>query len=260
MAENTQVTKSKKDTFNERVLSKRPDLNIDNEDEYYAALSEDYDNYDNQTKALTEENERYKNNEKMIVDFVTANKNNGMYLDDLMNGKDIFESAVSRHGYDGVLEYLQSEEAREKYRAADEEYRNRLDRNKALDEESTKNLAKTDKALLAAIEEGRFTRDECTKAIDFLMDINDGLNVNHCKPEWIEMALKAMNHDNDVETAREEGRVDGVNEGVEKQMRNKKVSGVPSNSPSMPVGAGGKNPIGKNNGKSSTLAGALFGN
>lgn len=259
MAEVTQSAKSKKDTFNERLLGKRPDLNIEDEEAYYGALSEDYDNYENENRSLTEENERYKNNEKQIVDFATANRNNGMYLDDLMNGKDIFESAVSRHGYDGVLEYLQSEEAREKYRKADEDYRARLDKSKALDEEAEKNRIETDGALSKAIEEGKFSREDCVKAIDFLMDINDGLNVNICKVEWIEMALKAMNYDNAVETSREEGRQEGVNEGVEKQMRNRKKNAAPANAPSMPVGAGGRSQMGEDKGDSKSLSNVLFG-
>ena len=259
MEKEIQSAKSKKDTFNERLLGKRPYLNIEDEDAYYGALSEDYDNYENQNKALSEENERYRNNEKQIVDFATANRNNGMYLDDLMNGKDIFESAVSRHGYEGVLEYLQSEEAREKYRQADEKYRETLDRSKALDDEAEKNRIETDGLLNKAIEEGKFTREDCVKAIDFLMDINDGLNVNICKVEWIEMALKAMNYDTAVEESREEGRQEGVNEGVEKQMRRKKNSAPPANSPSMPVGAGGKTQIGEDKNNPKSLSNLVFG-
>lgn len=258
MADTVQSTKSKKDIFNERLSSKRPELNLEDEDAYYGAISEDYDNFENQAKTLGDENERYKSNEKQLVDFATANKNNGMYLDDLMNGKDIFASAVERHGYEGVLEYLQSEEAREKYKQEDDNYRAKLEKSKALDDEAEANRQETDKNLLAAIESGKFTREECEKAIDFLMDINDGLNVNHCEVSWIEMALKAMNHDSDVDNAREEGRIEGVNQGVEKQMKKKSKDAVPNNMPSMPVGAGGKKSIGGSK-KDGSLSGVLFG-
>lgn len=244
MAENVQSAKSKKDSFNERLLANRPELNLEDEDAYYGAINEDYDNYENNAKSLKEENERYKDNERQLVEFATANKNNGLYLDDLMSGKDIFASAIERHGYDGVLEYLQSDEAREKYQQEEENYRARLEKSKKLDEEASLNREETDKNLMSAIEAGEFTREDCEKAIDFLMDINDGLNVNHCEVEWIKMALNAMNHDADVDNAREEGRIEGVNEGVEKQMRKKSKDSAPSNLPSMPVGAGGKKSIG----------------
>lgn len=251
MAENTQPTVSHRDKVRARVGASRPELNMDDEEAVYGAISEDYDNYDN----IQKENEGYKKRERDFADFITSGEHNGEYWEGLANGKDLFEIAVGIHGRDNLLEYLQSEEAIKKYEEADNAYKEKIAKNKELEEASQKNLEETDAALNKAVEEGRFTEEEANNAIEGLLDLADALKMNVCKPEWIEMWLKAQSYDHDVESARSEGHADGVNEGIDKQMssrREKRGGGGPN----MPVGAGGSNAEKKQTG--GTIADKLF--
>lgn len=236
MAENPQSTKSHRDKVRERVGANRPDLNMDDEEAVYGAISEDYDNYDN----IQKENEGYRKREQDFADFITSGEHNGEYWEGLANGKDLFEIAVGIHGRESLLEYLQSDEAIKKYEAADNAYKEKIAKNKELEEAASKNLAETDEKINKAIADGLFTEDEATKAIEGLLDIADAVKLNICEPEWIAMWLKAQAYDNDVESARKEGREEGVNEGIDKQMRSRREKRG-GNGPSMPVGAGGAN-------------------
>ena len=251
MAENPQPTKSHRDRVRERVGANRPDLNMDDEEAVYGAISEDYDNYDNVQK----ENEGYRKRERDFADFITSGEHNGEYWEGLANGKDLFEIAVGIHGRDNLLEYLQSEDAVKKYEEADNAYKEKLAKNRELEEASSKNLEETDTMLNQAIEEGRFTEDECKQAIEGLLDMADELKLNVCKPEYVEMWLKANAYDRDVESARKEGREDGLNEGIDKQMANRREKRGGSG-PNMPVGAGSSNK--ERSGKGGSIAEQLF--
>lgn len=234
MAENTQPTKSKRDKVRERVGASRPDLNMEDEEAVYGAISEDYDNYDN----IQKENEGYRQRERDFADFITSGEHNGEYWEGLANGRDLFEIAVGIHGRENLLEYLQSEEAVKKYEAADAAYKEKLAKNRELEESASRNLSETDEKINKAIADGLFTEDEAEKAIEGLLDIADAIKLNVCEPDWIAMWLKAQAYDDDVESARQEGREEGVNEGIDKQMRTRREKRG-GGGPSMPVGAGG---------------------
>ena len=169
---------------------------------------------------------------------VNSNPDNARYLEGMMNGEDFLSTAIGIHGYDGLIEYLQSEEAREKYKEADAKHKKELAESKALDDECAANAEQTEKDIQSAIDGGRFTEEDYQTALDELFNIADGLELNVCKPEWIEMVIAAKNRDNDVENARKEGREEGLSEGLEKNISKKKGVGKPAGA--MPVGLGGR--------------------
>lgn len=257
MATETQPVKSKKDSFRESYSKRHPDANFDDEESIYGGINEDYDNFDNEISTLKGENERYKRDQDDFINAMTSNKDNGAYVSGMMQGKDILETAIGIHGYDGLIEYLQSEEAREKYKEADAKHKEDLANSKKLDEEADANAEQTNKELADAIAAGRFTEEEKDKALEQLFDIADGLELNVCKPEWIEMVLAANNHDKDVDAAREEGRINGKNEGLEQNIRGRK-KGAPQGQPSMPVNMGGR-PANKEQKRGGSLASLLMG-
>lgn len=240
MEKDNQTPKTKKDTFMERYSSRHPDVNAEDEESFYGGISDDYDQYENENSTLKSENERYRKNESDLIGRISAGEDNGAYLDGMMNGKHVLETAIEIHGRDGLMEYLQDESLAEKFMEADKRHKDSIDKNNKLREESEKNAEQTDADISAAIEAGRFTQEEANEAIEGILDICDGITLNICKPEWIEMWLSAKNHDSDVDNAREEGRMDGVNEGIEKQMAKRKSATAPAGKPSMPVGGGGR--------------------
>lgn len=238
MATENQDNRSKKERMWDRLSKSKPDLNMEDEEAVYGSIYDDYDHFEGENKRLSDENEEYKQREKQFGDWITSGEHNGEYFEGMMNGDDVFETATMIHGYDALLEYLQSEEARKKYKKANEEFEKRKAENKKLEEESQANLENTNNELAAAVSDGRFTEEQAKEAIIGLFDICDGLNVKVCKPEWVEMWIKAKSHDADVDAARKEGREEGVNEGIDRQIQQRRANRG-QNRPSMPVGAGG---------------------
>lgn len=208
------------------------------DEDMYRRLGEDFDNYDNQVAELSASNDRYKKDQEDLLKAVNANKDNGRYLEGMMNGEDFLSTAIGIHGYDGLIEYLQSEEAREKYREADEKHKAELAKSEELNKEAMANAEQTEKDIQQAIDGKRFTEEEFASALEELYGMADGLELNVCKPEWIEMVLAARNRDNDVAKAREEGRKQGVTEGLEKNLKQKKGTNKPQSA--MPVNLGGR--------------------
>ena len=258
MAENVQSAKSKKDTFLEAHKGRHPELNAEDEEGFYGSLSDDYANYDNRISDLENENTKYKKDQDDFIAAMSSNENNSEFVDGMMNGRDWVDTAIGIHGYDGLVEYLQSEEARQKYKEADERHKEKLENIKKIDEEASRNAEKTDADIQKAIEEGRFTQEEYNNALSQLFDISDGLELNVCKPEWIEMILAANNHDADVDKAREDGRKEGRNEGLEENIGKRKNTA--RNEASMPVGMGGRAGGGeKKNGNGSKWGNLLLG-
>lgn len=256
MAEEMQSAKSKKDTLLEAHKGRHPELNAEDEDGFYGSLNDDYANYDNRISDLETQNNKYKKDQDDFLSAMNANENNAEFVDGMMNGKDWVETAVGIHGYDGLIEYLQSEEAREKYKAADAAHKEKIAKSKELDDEATANAEKTDAEIQQAIADGRFTQEQYDDAVSKLFDISDGLELNVCKPEWIEMVIKADNHDANVAKAREDGMVEGRNQGIEENIGKKKSA---PQGAAMPVGMGGK--TGGNSSKKGDGSkwGSLFG-
>lgn len=240
MAENAQTAKSKRDTFRESHAKRHPELNMDDEEAMYGSIAEDYGNYDNQIAELTESNNKYKKDQDDFIAAMASGEDNGAYIDGMMNGRDMWDTAIGIHGYDGLLEYLNNPETREKYKNAEERHKKQIEDNKAFKKEREANAAKTDEEISAAIEAGEFTEQDYNDAIDGLLDIADGISLNVVKPEWVKMWISAKNHDNDVDAAREEGRMDGLNQGIEKNIGRRKKN-ESEGQPQMPVGVGGKN-------------------
>lgn len=257
MAEETQLAKSKKDTFIERHKAKHPDLDFNDEESVYGSINDDFDSFDNQMAELQSSNDKYKKDQDDFLNAMSQNKNNGQFISDMMQGKDWLDTAIGIHGYDGLIEYLSSEEAREKYKEADEKHKKSLEENEAIDKEAQKNAEETDANIQKAIEDGRFTQEQYENAVKTLFDISDGLELNVCKPEWIEMVIKADGSDDAIEKAREEGRLEGKNEGLEENIGGRKKSAAPSNAPSMPTGMGGRTSRGNGN-KGGSLAQLLM--
>ncbi len=237
---NDNLNKSKRETFIEKYRSHRPELPEDDEEAMYGALSEDFDEYDRQMSDLRASNDKYKKDQDDFLKAIASNPDNARYIEGMMNGEDWLSTSIAIHGYDGLIDYLSSEEAREKYKEADAKHKAQLAKSEELDKESAANAEKTDADIAAAIESGRFTREQYEEALGELFDITDGLELNVCKPEWIEMVIAAKNHDTDMEKAREEGRKSGRNEGLEANLAKRRKSSAPAGGPQMPVNMGGR--------------------
>lgn len=206
MAENQDV-KTKRDLLRERMREKYPDKNFDDDEVLAGQIADDYDSYDNELTGLRER-------EKQISDLFTTDPRSAQFLLNWKEGADPIVELVKQFGPDALQDP-------DKLAAASKEYADKVTEAAKYDEQYQANMDETLAALDGLQKEG-VTDEEIDKAMGFLIGImKDGL-LGKFTPESIHMALNAINHDNDVDNAMQEGEVKGKNTKINEKLRSMK--------------------------------------
>lgn len=114
---------------------------------------------------------------------------------------------------------LEDPEKQEALAAANKEFAERIAQEKEYEGEYQKNLDETLTTLETMQQEEGLPDEDIDSAMDFLVGIvRDGIMGKFTR-ESIEMAIKAIRHDSDVEAAGHEGEVKGRNSKIEEKLR-----------------------------------------
>ena len=221
MAEEKQV-KSRRDQLGERLKKKYPDREYVDDEALFGQINDDYDEYDNQLSG-------YKERESRLTDMFTKDPRSAQFITDMAQGKDPWASLINRIGIDGVKEMLDDPAKVDEFAASNKEYVERMAKQKNLEEEWEKNM----KATLAMLEQKQqelsLTDEQIDAVADRIKEVTNDAVIGIIKPETVDMVLKAINHDADVATAREEGETLGKNIKAEAQLRKpKRGDGTPA--------------------------------
>ncbi len=204
MAENQKV-KTKRDLLLERMRGKYPDKNFDDEEVLSGQISDDYDSYDKELAEL-------KAREKEISDLFTTDGRSAQFLLNWKDGADPIVELVKQFGPEALQDP-------DKLAAASKEYADKVAESQKYDEQYKANMDETLVALDRLQKEDGLTDEDIDKAMAFLVGImKDGL-LGKFSPESIRMALNAINHDNDVDYAMQEGEVKGKNTKINEKLR-----------------------------------------
>lgn len=210
MPKNTEV-KSNRDKYMERLKAKYPDKEFADDEALFSQTNEDYDGYDKQL-------EDYRGREKALSDLFASNPRSAAFLTDWRNGEDPIVGLVRKFG-DDFKEALEDPEKQEALAAANKEYAERIAKEGEFEEQYQQNITETLATLEQMQQEDGLSDDDIDNAMEFLIGImKDGLLGKFSK-ESIQMALKAINHDGDVEQADREGEVRGRNSKIEEKLR-----------------------------------------
>lgn len=224
MAENQTPTtaKSKRDLFGERLKKKYPDREYADDEALFGQIDEDYANYD---KQLSD----YQDRESRLTDMFSRDPRSAQFITDMAQGKDPWLAVIERLGIDGITDIMNDPAKQEEYAEANKKYIERLAKEKELGEEYDKNLAES-MATLERIQQERQLGDETVDAaMELIMKIANEAILGKVTPETVDMALRAVNHDADVENARTEGTVAGRNAKINEQLRKQKSGdGLPA--------------------------------
>lgn len=211
MADDKQF-KSKRDQIGARLKNKYPDKEYADDEELFGQINDDYDQYDNELSG-------YKERETKLTDMFSRDPRSAQFITDMAQGKDPWASLITRIGIDGVKELLEDPTKLEDFAASNKEYVERLSKEKSLEAEWEKNM----KATLAMLEQKQaelgMTDEQMDAAADWIRDVTNDAVLGIIKPETIDMAIKAINHDRDVTEAGVEGEIRGKNSRAEAQLR-----------------------------------------
>lgn len=221
MAENNPI-KSRREQHVERLRTKYPDKKFEDEEELFGQISDDYDQYE-------QENGTMKEREKALSNMFRENPQAAFFLNDMREGKDPVMSLVRRLGIE-VKDVLDDPGMQDKIEEANKEYLERVARSRKLDEEYERNMETTLNKTLPEYMQQNGLSEEDIDAIcaAWIQIIRDGI-MGILKPETIILIAKALNHDTDVASAKEEGEVAGKNAKIVEKMRNsRKGDGINS--------------------------------
>lgn len=211
MAEEKQV-KSRRDQFGERLKKKYPDRDYADDEALFGQINDDYDEYDNQLSG-------YKERESKLTDMFTRDPRSAQFITDMAQGKDPWTSLINRIGIDGVKEMLDDPTKMDEFAASNKEYVDRIAKEKGLEEEWEKNMKSTLAMFEQKQQELGLTDEQIDAVADYVKEITNDAVIGIIKPETVDMILKAINHDADIEAASAEGEVRGKNAKVEAKLR-----------------------------------------
>ena len=208
------VDKSKRDIVLERLQMKSPDKDFSDEDVMYEQIGADYDKYEDEIS-------KYRDNEKRFSEMMSADPRSAQYLTDWANGEDPVVGLVRNFGAE-IKDVLEDPEMQDKLAEANKEYVERVAKNKALEEEYSKNMEETLQTLEQFQKERGLSDEQVDGILNMLIQvINDGV-LGKFTAQTLDMACKAMNYDADVASAGEEGRIAGRNDKIVAKLRSER--------------------------------------
>lgn len=207
----TKTIKSNREKYIERLKTKYPDREYADDEALFGQINDDYDYYD-------EELETSRKNDKALSDFMASNPRSAAFLTDWRNGEDPIVSLIRKFG-DDFKAALEDPDKQEALAAANKEYAERIAKEKEYEEQYQKNISETYATITRVQQEKGFTDDDIDNSMELLIGImKDGI-LGKFTAESIEMAVKALRHDSDVEQADREGEVRGRNAKIEEKLR-----------------------------------------
>lgn len=215
-AENQTLTSSR-DRLKNRLSQRYPDRQftgqdgIDAQDVMDDSLEEMFGEYESR------ENE-YNENSKRLNDLFASDARTGALFMKWAEGGNIMEHLIEEFG-DEFLDALASEEGKQKFLDAQTRWLDRVNKNKAADEEAQANFEKSIETLNAFQQEHNLTDEEAIAVFDKIHQIGADMVRGIYTAESLLLAYNAINHDKDVATAKAEGELAGKNAKIKEKMR-----------------------------------------
>ncbi len=195
----------------ERLKKRYPDDSFDNDEAIYGRMMDDYDNGE---KELNE----YKGREKALSDLFTSDPRSAQFLTEWRNGKNPAIALVEMFG-DDFVEELKDPKKQEELANASKAFAERVAKEKEYDEIYAKNIEESREMLEQLQKDEGIDDDDINRAMEFLAGITTDGILGKVSKESVLMALNALDHDNDVDIARQEGVVQGKNTRINERLR-----------------------------------------
>lgn len=130
---------------------------------------------------------------------------------------------------EGVTDLINNPEKQEAYAKANQEYVDKLAEEQSIEEQYNQNFSASLQVLEKVQSEQGLSDDQIDAAYDLIIGIANDVVLGKISEETVLMALKAVNHDADVEAATHEGVIAGRNYKAEENLRKpKKGDGTPN--------------------------------
>lgn len=224
--ENQKVRKGRKE-LGEMLRAKRPELNVDDDDEFYGAIGDEFDeSADYRTKA-EEYRTRHDEADKVL---------NGMFNSDPRSADFFVSWSKTGTPVPGLLrtygkeirDAIDDPEKMDEWEKEDQAYKERIAEDEKLQEEYKANLQKSLEGEAEVMEKNNLTDEQMDAAYGLLLSIAKNVTSGVFAPDQIMMAVKALGYESAVAEAKEEGEITGRNDQIENRLRTgKRTDGMP---------------------------------
>ncbi len=211
--------KTNKELLLELLKEKYPERAIENEEELYRLIIDDYNNYEEEVRA-------YKEREQGLIDMFEKDPRSANFLTNWRKGADPIVELMRLFGPE-LREALDDPEKQEALAQAHQEFVDKVEQEREADEEYKMNLATSLENISQLQEEENLSDDEVEGAmLQLIAIVRDALKGIYT-PETLQLVFKAINHDLDVETAAREAEIAGRNAKIAEQLRKPENDGTP---------------------------------
>lgn len=200
----------------DRLRKRNPDSAYETDDDLLAGVDGEFDMMDSDYADLN-------NNVTALTGMFNSDPRSAAFLVDWKKGEDPVVGLIRRFGTD-MVQRLDDPDIAEQVSDANKQYLERIQKSKELDEEYTKNIAQTISDIDKLQSEEGISDDEIDEVWEFLKGVVEDGIVGKFSIDTIRMAMKAINHDNDVDIANREGEVRGRNQKITEKLRNREKS------------------------------------
>lgn len=206
------IVKSKRDMAMERMKTKYPDRNFDDDEAFFGQINDDYDDYD---KRLAESQSR----EEAFSNMFTSNPKSARLMMEWKNGNDPVAALIRIYGKEDILAAIEDPEKLEAIEQANKDFAEKVAKNDEYEAQYKENLPASLQAIETWATEKGVSDDDIDNAVTALSKLCGDFILGKIAPESIEMILKAQNYDADIEQAQMEGEVAGRNAKIEEKLR-----------------------------------------
>ena len=214
--------KSRRDTFRENFSTRHPDVNMDDEEAYYAALDDEYNSRD-------EELNRYRANNEKLNNMFLENPQAAYFMNDLLDGKKQMGVALMEHFGDLFKDAVNDPTAENVKAFADalDEHAKRIKENDELQAQFERNVDNSETTIENWQSAHNATPEQVDAMREFINAQFGNLVAGIITPEMLDFAYKGLNYDKDVAAAEESGQAAGRTQNIREKIRNGKSDGMP---------------------------------
>lgn len=207
-----------------RYAERHPERNWDDEDDD-ALADQAMSDYDDISGKMAERDET----DKKLAEMFEKDPQSASFLLGMARGEDFLVNLQRNFGED-IVEAMNNPDKLEELKKANQEYQERVAKNKQLQDEWDDNMEQSLETLAQAQQELGLSDDDVQAGMDILGNVVNEYNNGKISLETIQMFLKAKNHDVDVEDAKRKGEVRGRNANIEEKLRKSRSSsdGMPN--------------------------------
>lgn len=225
--ENEVVDKKKKELFLERLRAKYPEIDPDNEDDFFGRVNDDYEQYEGRISESAK-------HESELANLLSSDPRSADFLMSWKSGESPAVLMMRMFGPE-FSNALEDPELQEKLSEARNEYIARQTKDRELQEQAKINLSESLANLDAVQEECKLSEEQADAIFMAFDKIVDDAIINKVSKQTWEMIRKSLDYDKDIEAAAHEGEVRGRNTKID---TNKQKRTIPENLPPAITGNG----------------------